>query len=159
MPKDTILTPQGLDDLKTELEDLTTNRRREVAERIKEAREFGDISENAEYEFAKNEQAMLETRIAQLEDRIRAARVVDPDEVDTDTVQVGNTVHVKDEDSGKAQTFTIVGSAEADPPAKLSNESPVGKALLGARKGDVVSVALPRGGARKFKVTKIELGV
>ncbi len=159
MPKDVILTREGLEKLKQELEELSTVKRREVAERIKEAREFGDISENAEYEFAKNEQAMLETRIAQLEDRIRAARVVDPSEVDTSVVQVGNTVHVKDEDSGTSQTFTIVGSAEAEPPAKLSNESPVGKALLGAKKGDVVSVALPRGGARKFKVTKIELGV
>ena len=159
MPKDVILTREGLEKLKQELEELSTTKRREVAERIKDAREFGDISENAEYEFAKNEQAMLETRIAQLEDRIRAARVVDPDEVDTEVVQVGNTVHVEDAQTGKAQTFTIVGSAEADPPAKLSNESPVGKALLGSRQGDVVSVALPRGGERRFKVTKIELGV
>jgi transcription elongation factor GreA len=159
MPKDVILTPEGLEKLKQELEELSTTRRREVAERIKEAREFGDISENAEYEFAKNEQAMLEARIAQLEERLRSARVVDPEEVDNETVQVGNTVHVKDEGSGKSQKFTIVGSAEAAPPEKLSNESPVGKALLGARKGDVVSVALPRGGERSFKITKIELGL
>ena len=159
MPKDVILTREGLEKLKTELEELSTVKRREVADRIKEAREFGEISENAEYEFAKNEQAMLETRIAQLEDRIRAARVVDPGEVDTSVAAVGTTVHVKDEATGKSQKFTIVGSAEAAPPAKLSNESPVGKALLGAKKGDTVSVQVPRGPARKLKITKIELGI
>ncbi|HVM69296.1 MAG TPA: transcription elongation factor GreA [Gaiellaceae bacterium] len=159
MPKDLILTPAGLEQLKQELEELSTVKRREVAERIKEAREFGDISENAEYEFAKNEQAMLETRIAQLEERLRIAVVVDPEDVDTSVVQVGNLVHVKDEETGKSQKFTIVGSAEAAPPERLSNESPVGKALLGAKKGQTVTVTLPRGGERKLKVTKIDVGV
>src|ERR1700751_3807410 len=96
MPKDVILTPEGLANLKSELETLATTRRREVAARIKEAREFGDISENAEYDDAKNEQAMLEARIAQLEERLRSATVRDPADLDTDVVGVGSTVHVQE---------------------------------------------------------------
>jgi transcription elongation factor GreA len=158
MPKDVILTPEGLENLKAELEELSTTRRAEVAERIKEAREFGDISENSEYDDAKNEQAMLETRIAQLEEKIRSATVVDPDEVDTEIVQVGNAVKVQFDD-GKEQTFTIVGSAEAKPPAKLSNESPIGKALLGHRTGDAIEVSLPNGSKRRLTVTQISVGL
>ncbi len=97
MPKDVILTPEGLEKLKDELELLSTARRREVAERIKEAREFGDISENSEYDDAKNEQAMLESKIAQLQERLRMATVIDSTELSTDVVQVGSVVHVKDE--------------------------------------------------------------
>src|SRR3954454_24588523 len=123
MQKDVILTPEGLQKLKDELQHLQTEKRREVAERIKEAREFGDISENSEYDDAKNEQAMLEQRIAQLEERLRSATVIDAKDLDTDVVRVGSEVHVKD-DNGKSQTFTIVGSAEAKPPERLSNESP-----------------------------------
>src|SRR6187402_612396 len=116
MQKDVILTPEGLEKLKQEIEYLSNDKRREVAERIKEAREFGDISENSEYDDAKNEQAMLEAKIAQIEEKLR----------------VGSTVHVKGEKTGKSVKYTIVGSAEANPAdAKLSNESPVGKALLG----------------------------
>ena len=158
MPKDVILTHEGLAGLKTELEELSTTKRREVAERIKEAREFGDISENSEYDDAKNEQAMLETRIAQIEEQIRSARVVSAEDVSTDVVGVGVTVTVKAED-GKSQQFTIVGSAEAKPPAKLSNESPVGKALMGRKKGDEVTVQLPTGKSRTLKITKIDLGL
>jgi transcription elongation factor GreA len=158
MPKDVILTPEGLENLKVELEELSTTRRAEVAERIKEAREFGDISENSEYDDAKNEQAMLETRIAQLEEKIRSASVVDPDEVDTEIVQVGNAVSVRFDD-GKEQTFTIVGSAEAKPPARLSNESPIGKALLGHRKGDEIEVSLPNGSKRRLTVGQISVGL
>jgi len=158
MPKDVILTPEGLEKLKEELEELSTVRRREVAERIKEAREFGDISENSEYDDAKNEQAMLETRILQLEENLRSALVVAPEDVDTEAVQVGNAVTVKFDD-GKPQTFTIVGSAEADPPRKLSNVSPVGKALMGRKKGDQVTINLPNGSTRKAKITKIDVGV
>jgi transcription elongation factor GreA len=158
MPKDVILTPEGLENLKVELEELSTTRRAEVAERIKEAREFGDISENSEYDDAKNEQAMLETRIAQLEEKIRSASVVDPGEVDTEVVQVGNAVNVVFDD-GKEQTFTIVGSAEAKPPAKLSNESPIGKALLGHRTGDDIEVSLPNGSKRRLTVTQITVGL
>jgi transcription elongation factor GreA len=156
MAKDVILTPEGLANLKAELEHMSTVRRREVAARIKEAREFGDISENAEYDDAKNEQAMLEARIAQLEERLRSATVIDASDLDTDIVRVGSTVHVKEAD-GKKLTYTIVGSAEASPAEmKLSNESPVGKALIGAKKGDEVVFATPRG-ERRLKIEKIEV--
>ena len=154
MPKDVILTPEGLANLKAELEHLSTIRRREVAARIKDAREYGDISENAEYDDAKNEQAMLEARIAQLEDRLRSATVIDTSELDTDVVRVGTVVHVKE--GGKSTKYTIVGSAEAKPAEmKLSNESPIGKALLGHKRGEEVTFATPKG-ERKLKITKIE---
>jgi transcription elongation factor GreA len=160
MPKDVILTPEGLAKLKDELEDLTSNRRRDIAARIKEAREFGDISENSEYDDAKNEQAMLEQRIAQLEERLRSASVIDAGELSTEAVAIGSVVHVKDEKTGKSMKYTIVGSAEANPSeAKLSNESPVGRALLGHKRNDVVSVQVPRGPARKLKITKIDVGL
>jgi transcription elongation factor GreA len=155
--RETLITPEGLEKLKEELEELQTSRRREIAERIKEAREFGDISENAEYDDAKNEQAMIEQRISQLEERVRRATVIDEKRVDTDEVQVGVKVHVKDQKSGDSRKFQIVGSAEADPAEqKLSNESPIGSALIGRKKGDVVSIDVPRGPKKKFKITKIE---
>jgi transcription elongation factor GreA len=157
MPKDVILTPEGLQKLKDELEELSGNRRRAVADRIKEAREFGDISENSEYDDAKNEQAMLEQRIMQLQERLRSAQVVDAKDVSTDAVGVGSVVNVKDEKGGSLK-FTIVGSAEANPAEnKLSNESPVGKALIGRKRGDEVSISTPRG-ERKLKITKIDVG-
>ena len=157
MPKDVILTPEGLENLKTELEELSTVRRREVAERIKEAREFGDIAENSEYDDAKNEQAMLEKQIADLEDKLRAATVIDQSAVSTDVVSVGSTVHVKDQKTEKSTKYTIVGGPEANPAEmKLSNESPVGKALLGHKRGDVVEIPVPRGPVRKLKITKID---
>ena len=160
MPKDVILTPEGLEKLTDELEILRTDRRREVAERIKEAREFGDISENSEYDDAKNEQAMLEARIATLEEKLGAAQVIDAAEISTDAVDIGSVVHVKDEKTGKSQKFTIVGSAEANPTEqRLSNESPVGKALIGHKRGEIVSVQVPRGPARKLKITKIDVGL
>src|SRR5436305_11023371 len=115
MPKDVILTPDGLQKLKDELDMLTTDKRREVAERIKEAREFGDIAENSEYEDAKNEQAMLESRIAQLQEKLRMASVIETKDLSTDVVQIGSVVHVKDEKTGKSIKYTIVGSAEANP--------------------------------------------
>ena len=147
MPKDVILTPEGLASLKAELEHMSTVRRREVAARIKEAREFGDISENAEYDDAKNEQAMLEARIAQLEDKLRSATVIDASELDNEVVRVGTVVHVVDGDGGKLK-YMIVGSAEAKPAEmKLSNESPVGKALIGRKKGDEVEVRDAQGRA------------
>jgi transcription elongation factor GreA len=160
MSKEVILTPEGLARLQEELEELLTVRRREVAERIKEAREFGDISENSEYDDAKNEQMMLETRIAQLEEKLRAAQVIDHKDLTTDVVQVGSIVHVKDEANGKVQKFTIVGSAEASPAElKLSNESPVGRALLGKKRNEIVAVQVPGGRERKLKITKIEIGL
>src|SRR5690349_9651092 len=157
MPKDVILTPEGLASLKAELELLATTRRREVAARIKEAREFGDISENAEYDDAKNEQALLEARIAQLEEKLRRAQVIDKKAINTDEVSFGSIVHVKDQKSGDSQKFQIVGSTEANPlEHKLSNESPIGKALIGKKRNDIVTVEVPRGPKKKLKITKIE---
>jgi transcription elongation factor GreA len=157
MPRDTVLTPQGLEELKARIEHLRGERRREVAERIKEAREFGDIAENSEYDDAKNEQAMLEKQISDLEEKLRSARVINEKDVDTGVVSVGATVHVKDQKTDKSTKFKIVGSAEANPAeSRLSNESPVGLALLGHKRGDTVTVPVPRGPARKLKITKIE---
>jgi transcription elongation factor GreA len=154
--RESLITREGLDKLRDELGYLQTVKRREVAARIKEAREFGDIMENSEYDDAKNEQAMLEQRIAQLEERVRRATVVDRRDIDTDVVSVGVKVHVKDQKSGDSRKYEIVGVAEAEPPEKLSNESPVGKALIGHKKGEVVDVEVPRGPKRKLKITKIE---
>jgi transcription elongation factor GreA len=160
LPKDVILTPEGLEKLRLELEHLSNDKRREVAERIKEAREFGDIAENAEYDDAKNEQAMLEARIAQVQEKLRMATVIEPEDLSTEVVQVGSVVHVKDEKTGKSQKYTIVGSAEANPGEnRLSNESPVGRALFGKKRNELVSVQVPRGPARKLKITKIEVGL
>ena len=156
MQKDVILTPDGLEKLKQEIEFLSGEKRREVAERIKEAREFGDISENSEYDDAKNEQMMLEARIATLEEKLRSATVIDASELDNDVVRVGATVNVSE--GTKKDVFMIVGSTEADPsadPKRLSNESPIGKALLGHKKGDTVDVALPSGKTRQLKISKI----
>ena len=157
MARESLITPDGLEKLKEEIEHLTTVKRREVAARIKEAREFGDIAENSEYDDAKNEQALLEQRIAQLEERLRRATVVEQGDVDTSTVGVGVLVHVKDQKSGDSQKFHIVGSAEANlAEQKLSNESPIGRALQGHKRGDVVTVDTPRGPKKKLKITKIE---
>ncbi|HZA57990.1 MAG TPA: transcription elongation factor GreA [Solirubrobacterales bacterium] len=155
--RETLITAEGLEKLKQELEHLETTKRREIADRIKEAREFGDIAENAEYDDAKNEQAMLEQRIMQLQDKLRRSTVIDEKHIDTETVDVGAVVHVKDQKSGKSQKFRLVGAAEADPAEqKLSNESPIGKALIGAKKNEIVTVETPRGPKKKLKVTKIE---
>ena len=157
MARESVITHEGLEKLKDELEYLQTDKRREVAERIKEAREFGDIAENAEYDDAKNEQAMLEQRISQLEERLRRATVVEKKDVDTGVVSVGVRVHVKDQKSGDSRKFQLVGSAEADPTEdKLSNESPIGSALIGHKKGDIVTIDVPRGPKKKLKITKIE---
>ena len=155
--RETLIAAEGLEKLKQELEHLETTKRREIADRIKEAREFGDIAENAEYDDAKNEQAMLEQRIMQLQDKLRRSTVIDEKHIDTETVDVGAIVHVKDQKSGKSQKFRLVGAAEADPAEqKLSNESPIGKALIGAKKNEIVTVETPRGPKKKLKVTKIE---
>src|SRR6202790_5414118 len=135
MPKDVILTPEGLEKLQSELDYLSTDKRREVAERIKEAREFGDITENSEYDDAKNEQAMLESRIASLAEKLRMATVIQTKDLSTDVVQIGSVVHVKDVKTGKSVKYTIVGSAEARPDEqKPPNESPVGRALIGRKR-------------------------
>lgn len=144
--KEVILTPEGLKKLEQELEDLKTVKRKEVAARIKEAISFGDISENSEYEEAKNEQAFIEGRILTLEKMLRNARIITNDEVDTGKVSVGSTVQLKDLEFGDVVVYTIVGSAESDPMNnKISNESPVGQALLGKSKGTVVDVHVPAG--------------
>jgi len=157
MPRELVLTPGGLEELKAKIEHLSTDRRREVAQRIKEAREFGDISENAEYDDAKNEQAMLEKQISELEEKLRGAVVIEPKDITTEVVSVGTVVHVKDQKTEKSTKYHIVGSAEANPSeAKLSNESPVGKALLGHKRGEIVKIPVPRGPARQLKITKIE---
>jgi transcription elongation factor GreA len=148
-----ILTPEGYDSLKQELDVLRGDRRREIAERIRTAREFGDIAENAEYDDAKNQQAMLELKIAQLEERLAHARVIDTSDVDT----VGSVVRLRDVDAKETIEYHIVGSAEANPAEqKLSNESPVGKAIIGRKKGETVEVTTPRGSVVKFKIMEIK---
>ena len=154
--KEVILTSEGYEKLKAEIEYLKTDKRREVAERIKHAREFGDITENSEYDDAKNEQAMLEHRIALLEDRLTNARVIESAEIPKDVVGIGTRVRLKDMDANETIEYMIVGSAEANPAEhRLSNESPVGKAILGKKKGEVVEVAVPRG-SLKYKIVEIK---
>ena len=144
--KEVILTPEGLKLLQDEVNLLSTTKREEVAERIKQAREFGDISENSEYDDAKNEQAMLEHRISQLQEKLRRARVIKESEIETDKVSVGATVTLRDVNGGEIRIYTLVGSAEADPSrARLSNESPVGQAILGKKVGETVTVPVPVG--------------
>ena len=154
--KEVILTPDGYKKLHEEIEHLSTAGRREVAERIRVAREFGDIAENAEYDSAKNDQAYLEARIATLEERLANARVVTKKEIRSGEVSVGTKVRLKDMGSNKQFEYHIVGSAEANPTEmKLSNESPVGKAIMGHKKGDVVEAPTPKG-AKKFKIMEIK---
>ncbi|MDR1069271.1 MAG: transcription elongation factor GreA [Gracilibacteraceae bacterium] len=152
--KEVILTVAGLQKLEEELELLKTQRRKEVAGRLKQAIEFGDISENSEYEDAKNEQAFIEGRIIMLEDMLRNAKVID-DNDDSDVVTLGSTVLLRDMENSVEETYMIVGSAEADPMSnKISNESPVGKAVLGQSKGGAVEVMTP-GGALSYQIVDI----
>jgi len=154
--KEVILTREGYEKLSREIEFLSTDKRRQVADRIRVAREFGDISENAEYDDAKNEQMLLEHRIATLEERLKAARVIEASDVSSDVVSIGSRVKLKDMDANETVEYHIVGSAEANPAEhRLSNESPVGKAIIGRKKGEVVEVAAPRG-SLKFKIMAIE---
>lgn len=144
--KEIILTQEGFDKLEDELELLKTTRRKEVAERLKEAISFGDLSENAEYDEAKKEQAALEERIMVLENMIRNAVIIDENSVDLNIVTIGSIVKIFDEEFGEEVEYTIVGSAEADPyEFKISNESPVGRALLNRKVGDKVEVNVPDG--------------
>lgn len=153
--KETLLTYDGLKKLEEELEYLKTEKRREVAERIKVALGFGDLSENSEYDEAKNEQAQVEMKIVDLENKLRNVKIIDEDEIDTKTVQVGNTVQVLDMEYDEKIDYTIVGSEEADLlENKISNESPIGKALLGKKKNEVVEVEAPAG-LLSFKILKI----
>jgi transcription elongation factor GreA len=148
------ITPEGLAKLKAELEELEGEGRRAIASRILSARELGDLSENAEYHAAKEDQAHLETKILRLVERLRNAAVVEAD-TDAGVVAFGNTVHVTDEASGKTTAYTIVGPTEADlASGRLSAESPVAQALMGAKPGSVVEVSTPRG-ARRLRVERL----
>ena len=156
MPQnETLLTYEGLKKLEEELEYLKTQKRREIAERIKVALGFGDLSENSEYDEAKNEQAQVEMRIVELENKLRNVKIIDEDDIETKTVQVGNIVQVLDVEYDEKVEYKIVGSTEADiSENKISNESPIRKALLGRKKNDVVDVETP-GGMLQFKILKI----
>ena len=155
--KEVILTSEGYEKLKEEIEYLANQKRREVADRIRIAREFGDIQENSEYDDAKNEQALLEARIAKLEERLRDARIIEASDVTAGVVSVGSVVRLRDVDAKETVEYHIVGSAEANPAEqKLSNESPVGKAIIGKKKGETVEVATPRGGSLKYKILDIK---
>ena len=162
--KETILTTDGLKKLEQKLEHLKSVRRQEVAERIKQAIEFGDISENAEYEDAKNEQAFIEGELQALEKMLRSAKLIESCDTDTGTVGLGCTVTLKEVKEGRGKAahngremiYTIVGSAEADPgEARISNESPVGRALVGAKAGDIVEADAPTA-VLKYKVIEIK---
>ena len=153
--KEVLLTQEGYDNLEKELEFLTTEKRAEIAERIKIALGFGDLSENSEYDEAKNAQAANETKIAELENKLRYAKIIDESEIDTKTVQVGNTVKVLDMEFNEEESYTIVGSTEVDlAQNKISNESPIGSALMGAKKGQIVEAQAPAG-VIKYKIISI----
>ena len=146
MEKDIFFTPEGLEKIENEIEYLKTVRRKEVSERIKVALGYGDLSENSEYDEAKNEQAQVEERIAKLEMMVRNAKIIDEKDLNTDVVNIGSNVKVRELETMEEDEYTIVGSAEADPlEGKISNESPVGSRLLGNRVGDVVEVEVPDG--------------
>ena len=154
--QEVILTQEGFDKLEEELNYLKTEKRTEIAERIKVARGFGDLSENSEYDEAKSAQAENEQQIVELEAKIRHAKVIDSKEIDTKTVQIGNTVKLYDEEFEEEIEYTIVGSTEVDlAENKISNESPIGKALLGRKKGEVVDVDAPDG-IIKFEILAIK---
>ena len=153
--KETLLTFEGLKKLEEEVEYLKTVKRKEIAERIKVAVGFGDLSENSEYDEAKNEQAQIEMRIMELENKLRNVKIIDEDEIETKTVQVGNIVQVLDMEFDEKVEYKIVGSTEADVTEnKISNESPIGSALLGKKKNEIVDVETP-GGIIQFKILKI----
>ena len=153
--KEVILTQEGYNNLEKELNYLTTEKRAEIADRIKIALGFGDLSENSEYDEAKNAQAENEAKIAELENKLRYAKIIDEKEIDTETVQIGNIVKVLDMEFDEKVEYTIVGSTEVNlAENKISNESPLGKALLGARKNHVVEVNAPAG-VMKYKILSI----
>ena len=154
--KEVILTKEGFEKLEQELNYLKTEKRTEIAERIKVALGFGDLSENSEYDEAKSAQAENENKIAELETKIRNAKIIDEKEIDTKTVQIGNTVLLHDEEFDEEVEYTIVGSTEVNlAENKISNESPIGSALLGRKKGETVEVDAPSG-IIKFKILSIK---
>ncbi|MEW6724288.1 MAG: transcription elongation factor GreA [Bacillota bacterium] len=153
--KEVILSLEGLRKFEQELEYLKSVKRREVAERIKQAREFGDISENSEYDDAKNEQAFIEGRILTLEKILRNAKLIDEVEVDPDVANIGSTVKLEDLETGEIEEYTLVSTSEANPAEnRISDESPVGKGLMGQRVGQIVEVKVPAG-TIKYKVLAI----
>ena len=153
--KEVVLTYEGLKKLEEELDYLKTTKKKEVAERIKEARGFGDLSENSEYDDAKNEQAEVEARIITIENMLRNAKVISEDDIDSKTVQIGNKVTVLDVEFNEEIEYIIVGATEVDVMNnKISNESPMGEALLGKKKGDKVKVAAPIGEI-EYKIVNI----
>ncbi|MDD3840483.1 MAG: transcription elongation factor GreA [Clostridia bacterium] len=155
MRKQIILTKEGLDKLEGELEYLKTVKRLEVAAKIKEAMSFGDLTENSEYDEAKNEQAFIEGKIIKIENMLKKAKIIDQDDITTDVVSIGSTVKVLDMEFDEEIKYTIVGSAEADPiNDKISDESPVGKALIGKKVGDIVEVSVPDG-IMKYEILEI----
>lgn len=142
----TIITDEGLRRLEEELEDLKTVKRKEIAEKIKVALSFGDLSENSEYDEAKNEQAIIEGRIAEIENQLKNVRVLDESELNTEVVHVGSKIRIRETGTTQEETYKIVGSTEADPiNGRISDESPVGKSMLGHSVGDVVEVLIPSG--------------
>lgn len=154
--KEIFLTAQGLKKLENELEELKTVKRKEVAEKIKIARDFGDLSENSEYDEAKLEQAHMEEKIIKIENMIVNAKIIDEVEIDSNTVGVGATVRLLKKSNNNVVEYTIVGSAESNPlEGKISNESPVGKAILGKKKGSSVQVQLPNGNVVDYIIEDI----
>ena len=155
MAKEIVISRSGLTALEQELEELKTVRRKDVAEKIKTARGFGDLSENSEYDEAKNEQAFIESRIAQLEAMLKHVRVIDNEDLNLDAVSVGSHVKIEDED-GDVDEYDIVGSTEADPMnGKISDESPVGAGLLGKKVGKTAEIQLPNGATCVYKILEI----
>lgn len=154
--EEVILTQEGYDKLEAQVEYLKTTERTEIAGRIKVALGYGDLSENSEYDEAKSAQEENENKIIELENKLRHAKIIDESEIDTKTVQIGNTVKIHDEDFDEDLVYTIVGSTEVDLAAnRISNESPIGAALLGAKKDSIVEANLPNGGVAKFKILSI----
>ena len=154
--KEVILTQEGYNNLEKELNFLKTEKRADIADRIKVALGFGDLSENSEYDEAKNAQAENEVKIAELENKLRHAKIIDEKDIDTETVQIGNIVKVLDMEFDEKIEYTIVGSTEVNlAENKISNESPIGKALLGAKKGATLEVNAPAG-IIKYEIRKIK---
>lgn len=155
--KEVFMTEEGHKKIEEELDELKSVKRKEISERIKQALEFGDLSENSEYDQAKDDQAKLEERILKLENMLRNASIIEENSIDKNVVSIGSTVRVRAEDSDETEEYTIVGSAEADPfLGKISNESPMGKVIIGKKKGNKVKVPLPDGKFLSYKILSIK---
>lgn len=159
MSKQILMTVEGYNELKKELEELKTVKRNEVSEKIRVARGFGDLSENSEYDEAKNEQAILESSIATLEEQLKSARLIEKDDISTDVVSIGTTVTILDEEFDEEMTYRIASSVESHRSEQetITDESPVGKALLGHKIGDTIEVTVPNGSTIRFKIIDISL--